>query len=249
MAEIEKSSLDNSFEKRNKETTTEDIEDKNSSLSKEKKNTEKMEPIVSKDDIMVEKAGIGEKVKKSFISKSMKDVLSFGLYELLIPGIKDAFFALLEQMFYGGDSYYRGRRRREDSRPRTNYSKYYRSSLRDYDDDDEEYRRRKRRSRRDYDDDDDDFDDDEKINYRRIIIKGPDPLENKDKAQEVVKRLRKCIRNYGSTSKAHLFDAVSLPSSYKDYDWGWTEEEDIDCKRIRNGWYLIVVPETEYLGD
>ena len=168
----------------------------------------------------------------------------------MIPGIKDAFFALLERLFYGGESYRSGRYRSRDSKPRTNYSSYYKSSIRDYDDDDDYYYRRKKRSSRDRDRDRDEDDDiDEGINYRRIIIKGRDPIKNKGKAEEVVYELRKCIRDYGSTSKADLFNAVSLPSSYKDYDWGWREEDDIDYKRIRNGWYLICVPEAEFLGD
>ena len=230
MADIEKSSLDNSFEKRNKEMSTEDIEDKNSSLNN-KENGERLKPVVKRSDVKVEKKGFLEKVAGSFVSESFKDIMSYALYEIVIPGIKDGFFSTLEHMFYGGSSSSSYRRsydsRRSSSREHTNYSSYYKSSLRDEDRRDRRYGRDEER---------------EKTDYRRIIVR-----TEKD-ARSIVDAMRDYIHDYDSVSVARLLDLIDEPGKYTDNNWGWTRESDINYRRVRNG-YLIDVPEAEYLGD
>ena len=234
MAEIEKSSLDNSYEKRNREKKVEDIEDKNSSLRDGEKDDKKLDPIVKREDVKVEKKGFLSKIAGSFVSESFRDIMSYALYDIVIPGIKDGFFSTLEHMFYGGDSYNRrnySSRDRRSSRERTNYSSYYRSSLRDDDD------RRERRSRRDRDEMVE-----EKTDYRRIILR-----KERD-AIKIVDTMRDYIHDYDSVSVARLLDLIDEPGKYTDNNWGWTRESDINYRRVRNG-YLIDVPEADYLGD
>ena len=232
---IEKSSLDNSFEKRAREKDDRP-EDKNSSLSEGSKENDdkKLAPVVKRSDVKVEKEGIFTKIRKSFISEDMSDILFYAWDEIIVPGIKDGFLSTLEHMFYRGDSSYRrsyssGSSR---SRERTNYSSYYRSSIRDEDDRD----RRRRRDR--------DFDDrkEEKVDYRRIILK------NEKDARKIVDTLRDYIHDYNEVSVARLLDLIDEPGKYTDNNYGWKDERDINYRRVRNG-YLIDVPEAEYLGD
>ena len=229
---IEKSSLDNSFEKRNRDIDDRP-EDKNSSLATGS-DDKKLAPIVKRENVKVEKEGIFTRIRKSFVSEDMSDILFYAWDEIIVPGIKDGFLSTLEHMFYRGSDDYERRSRSysSSSRTRTNYSSYSRSSLRDYDDD-------RRSIRRDRDDDDRRS---EKTDYRRIILK------NERDADKIVKTLRDYIHDYGEVSVARLLDLIDEPGKYTDNNYGWDDERDITYRRVRNG-YLIDVPEAKYLGD
>ncbi len=233
---IEKSSLDNSFEKRMREKDDRP-EDKNSSLSEGSTESEekKLAPVVKRSDVKVEKEGVFTKIRKSFVSEDMSDILFYAWDEIIVPGIKDGFLSTLEHMFYRGSDtgYRRSYSSGSRSRERTNYSSYYRSSLRDDDDRD--------RRRRDRDRDRDDRRE-ERTDYRRIILK------NERDARKIVDTLRDYIHDYNEVSVARLLDLIDEPGKYTDNNWGWKDERDINYRRVRNG-YLIDVPEAEYLGD
>lgn len=200
--EMEKSSLDNSYETKLK------IESK-----------EKVSPIVSKNALA--KESVGSKFKKSFFSDDMKDVGSYILFDLIVPGIKDGVLSAIERMFYGGSSDRYSRRDRRDDRDRVSYSSYYKSS-----------RDRDRR----------DDEKDEPVDYRHIV------LRYEDDAKKIVRKMRDYIREYDSVSVARLLDLIDQPGKYTDNNYGWTHEEDIGIRHVRNG-YLIDVPEAVYLGD
>lgn len=200
--EMEKSSLDNSYETK---------------LKTESK--EKVSPIVSKNALA--KESVGSKFKKSFFSDDMKDVGSYILFDLIVPGIKDGVLSAIERMFYGGSSDRYSRRDRRDDRDRVSYSSYYKSS-RDRDKRDDEK--------------------DEPVDYRHIV------LRYEDDAKKIVRKMRDYIREYDSVSVARLLDLIDQPGKYTDNNYGWTHEEDIGIRHVRNG-YLIDVPEAVYLGD
>ena len=220
------SSLDNSYEAREKRSKVD--------------SEEKLAPIVKRSDVIVKKEGIGKKVKKAFISDDAKDVTSYIIFDVLVPGIKDGIFATLERMFYGGGSYYSSRRDDRDSyygRERTSYSSYYKRG-----------RDRDRRDRDYYDDRDRRT---EKVDYRNIVIRiqGPrqkDVEEAKEKAEDIVKTLRNYIHDYDSVPVARLLDLIGVAGEYTDNNIGWTRESDIGMKRVRDG-YLIDVPEAEWI--
>lgn len=205
------SSLDNSYEAREKRSKVD--------------SEEKLAPIVKRSDVIVKKEGIGKKVKKAFISDDAKDVTSYIIFDVIVPGIKDGIFATLERMFYGGSSY-SSRRDDRDSyygRERTSYSAYYKKGRgrdRDYYDDERDHR--------------------EKVDYRHIVLKRREDAEN------IVRALRDYIHEYDSVSVARLLDLVDEPGVYTDNNYGWVREEDIGMKRVRDG-YLIDVPEARSL--
>lgn len=202
--EMEKSSLDNSYETRLKNENKE----------------EKVKPIVSKNALA--KETVGSKFKKSFFSDDMKDVGSYIVFDLIIPGIKDGVLSAIERMFYGGSSDRYSRRDDRDYRDRTSYSSYYKSS----------------KSRRENDREDRN----EPVDYRHIV------LRYEDDAKKIVRQMRDYIREYDSVSVARLLDLIDQPGKYTDNNYGWTHEEDIGIRHVRNG-YLIDVPEAVYLGD
>lgn len=143
-AEIEKSSLDNSYEtkiKREKEAE-----------NKEKK----LAPIVKKENVVSSKETLGSKIKKSFISEDAKDIGNYILFDMIIPAFKDGIISVVERAL-GTDG--RSRRGyRDDVRDRVSYTSYYRSSG-------------NTRNRRDERDRRDDYDRRGKVDYRNIVLR------------------------------------------------------------------------------
>lgn len=203
--EIEKSTLlDNSFETR----------------EKKKMEEEKAAPIVKGENVTVKKKSIGKKIKDAFISEDMMDVGDYIIYDLIVPGIKDAVLSTIERAFgYSG-----GSRKRRD-RDEENYSSYYYKSGRN--------KRRERDTRDSYD---------TKVDYKDIVLK------YKEDAERVADKLNDYIDEYDSVSVATLLDLVDVPSKYTDNNWGWTRKGCIGIQHVRDGW-RIAVPEAEYLGD
>lgn len=128
-AEIERSSLDNSYETR--------IQKEHEKEKAEKK----LAPVVKRENVVSSKETFGSKVKKSFISDDAKDIGSYIFFDMIIPAVKDGIVSIVERALFGESS--RGAWRRDDARERVSYSSYYRSSSRDRDrrrDEDREHR-------------------------------------------------------------------------------------------------------------
>lgn len=186
-------------------------------------------PVVKQDDIIVKKKNLGQKFADAFISDSAKDVKSYIIMDVLVPGIKDTILNVMEMIFFGGT---RGRRRSSSYSDNTSYRAFYQSEA--YDDYGAPRRRdRGRRDRRSrYDDD--------KIDYRCIIVR-----ERRD-AEDIVDKLKGRIEKYGEATKSDLFELVDLPSTHTDNNWGWIDPRDIGIRRVQTG-YLIDVADAEPL--
>ena len=203
---VETSSLDNSYSNRSK------------AKSEEK---QKLQPVVKKGAVVVKKEGLFSKFKRAFLSDDSRDIGDYILYDLIIPGIKNAILDTLERAFFSTGG---GSRNRSDSYERASYSSFYKSS--------ENKRRsenRRRSERR------------EGIDYKHIILK------NRDDADRVCDLLRDSIKEYGTATVASLLELVGEESSWADNDYGWDRERDISIRRVRDG-YLIDVPEAVYLN-
>lgn len=86
------------------------------------KQREKLQPVVS-GKAAIQKESFGEKVKKMFVPADVKDMKSYALNQLIIPGIKSWIISMIELAFWG--------QTRRSSKPgQTNYS--YISSSQNY---------------------------------------------------------------------------------------------------------------------
>lgn len=190
-------------------------------------------PVVQQDDIIVQKKSLGQKFADAFISDSAKDVKSYIIMDVLIPGIKDTILNVMEMIFFGSSSR-GGRRRRSIDSENTSYRAFYQSeAYDDYGDYGAPRRRDRRRDRRSrYDDD--------KIDYRCIIVR-----DRRD-AEDIVDKLKGRIEKYGEATKSDLFELVDLPCIHTDNNWGWVDSNDIGIRRVQTG-YLIDVADAEYL--
>lgn len=185
---------------------------------------EKLAPAIKKDAVVSTKKPLGDKFKELFIPEDVKDVKSYVVMDVIIPGIKNTVLDVLEMMFFGE---IRGRKKKsyyDGGKERVSYNSYYRS--------DSSRGSSRSRDRRD--------DRDDKVDYRNIV------LRNRGDAEEVVDRMHKRIKEFGAASVADLLDLIDVSGRYTDNNWGWTDERDIGVRRVSSG-YLIDVSEAEYL--
>lgn len=191
------------------------------------KSREKISPVIDKDQVVSTKKPLGKKFAETFMTEDTKDVKSWLIMDVLIPGIKNTILDILSMMFFGevDSRSRRGRKRGRDDR--TDYSSYYRGSS---DRKDRDSRRRR----------DDRYDSDDRVDFRNIV------LRKRDDAERLIEEMRRRIRNNDSASVADLLDLIDIPGRYTDNNWGWDDERDIGIRRVSSG-YLIDVAEPKYL--
>lgn len=189
-------------------------------------NKEKIKPIVSHDQIVSTKKPLGKKFAETFMTEDAKDVKTWLIMDVLIPGLKNTILDVISMMFFGEtDSRSRGSSR--DRGGRTNYRAKYRSSS------DRDDRRRR----------DDRYDSDDRVDFRNII------LRNRADGEDLVNKMKERIEDTGSVSISELLDMIDAAASsrYTDCNWGWDDPRDVGLRRISSGW-LIDVAEPRYLN-
>lgn len=193
------------------------------------KSREKVSPIVKRDQVVSTKKPLGKKFAETFMTEDTKDVKSWLLMDVIIPGVKNTILDILSMMFFGEVDNRRGRgkRRRYDD-DRRDYSSYYSGSSSNRE------RRSSRRKENSY------YDSDDRVDFRNIV------LRNRDDAEDLIEEMRRRIKSEGSVSVATLLDLVDVPGRYTDNNWGWDDDRDIGIRRVSSG-YLIDVAEPKYL--
>lgn len=165
------------------------------------------------------------------MGEDAKEVKDYLFFDIIVPGIKNAFMNTLNMLLFG-EPYYDNRRNyggRRDRERRTTYSydSLYRNSS--------DGRRSEKRRRERY------YEEDDRVDYRHIV------LDTRDDAEEVIFQMRERIRKEGYVTIAELFDLVDVPGNFNDNNWGWDDERDIRLRRISSG-FLIDVSEARYVG-
>lgn len=193
------------------------------------KSRERVSPIVKRDQVVSTKKPLSKKFAETFMTEDTKDVKSWLLMDVIIPGVKNTILDILSMMFFGEVDSRRGRgkRRRYDD-DRRDYSSYYGGSSSN---------RERRSSRRK---DDSYYDSDDRVDFRNIV------LRNRDDAEDLIEEMRRRIKSEESVSVATLLDLVDVPGRYTDNNWGWDDDRDIGIRRVSSG-YLIDVAEPKYL--
>lgn len=188
-----------------------------------KPSREKIKPVVDRKSVVSTKKSLGKKFSETFLKEDLGEVRDWLIFDMIIPGLKNAALDMLSMVFFG-ETRSRDYRRDRDDR-RTNYRSYYKSS------NSRDSRSSRRDSRRDHDD---------RVDIRDIV------LRYRDDAERVVDEMAERIRKNDSVSVADLLDLIGETSKYTDNDYGWKDERDIRIRRVSSG-YLIDVPEPEYL--
>lgn len=201
----------------------------NSHKYKAEKNREKIQPVINKNQVVSTKKPFGKKISETFMTEDAKDIKTWLIMDVLIPGVKSTILDIISMMFFGELSSSRNRSSSRSRNGRTNYSSIYRDSY------DRNERNRRRR--------DDSYESDDNVDFRNIVLR-----ERRD-AERLIEEARRRIRDSSSQaiSIAELLDLIDAPSRYTDCNWGWDDERDIGIRRVSSG-YLIDVAEPKYIG-
>jgi hypothetical protein len=73
-------------------------------------------------------------------------------------------------------------------------------------------------------------------------------IQSRVEADEVIERMFDILSRYGSVSVADLYELTGIASSHTDYKWGWHELRGAKAVRLRDGNFLLDLPEPEMLN-
>ena len=166
----------------------------------------------------IKEKGLGEKAAEAFLSEDTRNVKNYILWDVLIPGIKNAVADVviggIEMMLFGST---RGRKGSSGSRGGSyvSYSSYYDSD-----------RSVGGRSRVDRGGSSSNYD------FSNIL------LDSRGEAEEVISSMEELVKRYGEASVADLCQLVGVTSKFTDNRWGWTDCRDFSYKRSGRGYIL-----------
>lgn len=189
--------------------------------------TKDIKPIVQGH---VKKKGFGEKAAEVFLSEDTKNVKDYVLWDILIPGIKNAFADIviggIEMALFGSTRSSRtGSSRRGGSETRVSYRSYY--------DNDRDIPGRSRIDRSGSSD---------VYDFSNII------LDSRGDAESVIVSMEELIKRYGDATVADLCSLVGVSSRHTDNNYGWTDCRDFGYRRAGRG-YVLTFAKPIYLGN
>lgn len=156
-----------------------------------------------------------KKFVDTFFNSDMEDVKSFILFDVLIPGCKDAVFDIVSIILYGDTR--SGSSKRGSNQTYVSYSGFSSSKAKS--------KQQTVRPRRD-----------------RTVTDIQDIIfETRGEAEEVLGNLVDFIVDYGVASVADLYDLVGITGPFTDNKYGWTDLSMATVVRVRDG-YLINLP-------
>lgn len=104
------------------------------------------------------------------------------------------------------------------------------------------------------------------INYNRMgrQSRGPNPgpqvrgrsrpafdevvLQSRAEGQEVLSRMYDILSRYESVTVSDLYELVGIRGDHTDLKWGWTDLHGASVDRLRNGGFLLDLPQPEALS-
>lgn len=198
----------------------------NSHKSKQAEEPKKVGKVI-KGDVIVKKKTFGKKVMDTFLGENIDSVLSYIIYDILVPAAKgtisDMIKGSIDMMLFGE---MRGRRDRDRGGSYVQYDRYYKERDRDRDRDRERYGRSRQNIVR--------------HNFDDII------LDSRDEAEDVVSHLVELVDTYGVASVSDLYNLVGISSNFTDDKYGWYNLGGANVSRVRDG-YLINLPRVSVL--
>lgn len=190
---------------------------------------EKLKPVTSAETVR-RKRGLGRQFKETFFKGSAREIPGHVLEEVIVPTIRDMFHEVMhngiDRLFYGD---------RSGGRPRTTSSMansmghvaYNRMSTSTQPKPPQpRMLSRQAKARHDFSD---------------LVI--PTARE----AEEVLDRMYDLLSQGGDVSVGHLYELTGIEPSHTDMKYGWTSLRGAKVIRLRQGGYLLDLPNPEPL--
>lgn len=166
----------------------------------------------------IKEKGLGEKAAEAFLSEDTRTVKNYILWDVLIPGIKnavaDVIIGGIEMALFGSTRGGRSKSSRGGG-SYVSYSSYYDSD-----------RSGGSRNRVDRSGNSANYD------FSSII------LDSRGEAEEVLSSMEELVKKYGAASVADLCSLVGVGSKFTDNRWGWTDCRDFSYRRAGRGYVL-----------
>ena len=170
---------------------------------------------VTSGKVSLQKEPLGVKIKKMFLPGDVKDIKSYALNQVIIPGVKNGVLSLLELAFFG-----EVRRRISGGSPnRTNYS-YISSNNVPIQTRAQSVSQRDRATH----------------NFQNILFTDCQDAEN------VISTLLDLIDRYGQATVADFYDAAGFEAEWTDDHYGWKSFQKLEARRVRDGYVIDVQP-------
>lgn len=191
---------------------------------------EKVERVTSAEAVR-RKRGLGQKFKETFMPGDARSVSEHVVQSVILPGVRDLLFDTLsdaiERMFFGDTR----RPRTGGSSITTNYGRI------DYP---TAYNRMSAPTARSQP-------------QQRMLSRGARARHNFDdliipsrqEAEEVLDRMFDMLSKYGRVEVSVLYELTGIQSSHTDMKWGWTDLRGAKAVKLRNGGFLLNLPEPE----
>lgn len=174
------------------------------------------------------KRGLGRQFKETFIGGSARMAAEYMVTEVIVPAIQetliDAFQGGIERLIRGESS--RSRRGvppAYTSVGRVNYQGMSNPAPTQA----SRVLSRQSRSRQD---------------FRDLKI------ANRNEAQDVIDQMYEILSRFGVVTVHDLYEMTGVESSHVDYKWGWQRLNGSQVRRLRDGGYLLDLPEPQPLG-
>lgn len=196
-----------------------------------------MEPVVT-GRVIRRKTPFGKRMAKMFFSSDTDSVLGYLVKDVLVPALQDLVTNVIsqgiEKAVYGQASPrtgYRGSARQPSTigRPIVSYNDRYPNSRPTSAVSASITPARRPADRRDA------------MDIGQFI------LETKFEAENVLNKMFEALQQYNSVTVGSLLNLMRETAVYTDHQWGWTNLDHADIRRVPGG-YLLVLPPVEDLG-
>jgi hypothetical protein len=189
---------------------------------------EKLKPVTSAETVR-RKKGLGRQFKQTFFSGTARDAAEYMVTDVVVPAIRDMLYDAMQsgidRLIYGEKSSHRPRSSSIMS-PNVGHVNYAGISANKPP---QQQRTLSRRSRA-------------RHSLEELVI------PSHQEANEVLDRMYDVLSRYGQVSVADLYELTGVRSEHTDVKWGWTNLRGAKAVRLRQGGYLLDLPEPEALG-
>jgi hypothetical protein len=191
----------------------------------------KIERVTSADATRRPKT-LGRRLKETFIGDDPRATFDYVIVDVIIPGARDMLFDAVEagfQRLIYGEGPRRPRPGRAvgpyaDRAPHIDYSGMSRGPVRQPQQQRSSILSRGSRARGSFDE---------------LVI------QSRPEAEEVIDRMFDILSQYGQVSVAHLYELTGVQGSHTDIKWGWTQLRGAKPRPLRQGGYILDLPEPE----
>lgn len=188
---------------------------------------------VTSSEAVRRKKGLGSRFKNVFIQGSARGAGQYAVENVVVPAIRDlladSMHAVVDNLFQGGGPPRRrpGTTNPGATPPKINYGGYSTGDPSPTASSRGRTMSQGARARHD---------------FGEILI------PNRIEAMEVIEQMYDVLGRYGSVRVADLYELTGVQSHHTDQKWGWTNLKGAKPVRLRNGGFLLDLPEPEELG-